>query len=223
MQVLVDRKARPSRTSLSGFQAARSRFTEQVDTNTYEEWKKDRMKMKGEKRKISEDESVETDLDLGQTDRKSRKHGRNMESGELNSKFVTELDLETGSLNLNLNLVEKEKQRDSVSVIETQCVFKSEKPENLPKTKLNINQLTNHSFRVGVHLDTGGQDTVGVGGRDQVLDGGAVSSLGPLQRARVENFDASTDVHSAAAILGKKTGSGGQKATVYTNLAADRH
>ena len=66
------------------------------------------------------------------------------------------------------------------------------------------------SFRVGEHHGTEGQVTVGVGGRGPVLDGGAVSSLGSLRRTGVENFDASTDVHSAAAILGRKTGSGGQ-------------
>ena len=94
-----------------------------------------------------------------------------------------------------------------MSVIETHCVLKS---KTIPKPKLNINQLTNYSFRVGVHLDTGGQDTVGVGGHGQVRDGGAVSSLGLLRRTRVENSDASTDLHSAAAILRRRTGSGGK-------------
>ena len=97
-----------------------------------------------------------------------------------------------------------------MGVRQTLCVSKPEISKNIPKLIQNINQLTNRSFRVGAHLDTGGQDTVGVGGHGQVLDGGAVSSLGSLWRARVENSDASTDVHSAAAILGRRTGSVGQ-------------
>ena len=150
-------------------------------------------------------------------------HCRNKGPGEINSELETKPNIVTGNMNLtvnlnssmNLNLVETGKQmveKDSMVAMETHCVYK---PETFPKSKLNINQLTNSSFREGDNLVAGEQDTVGVEGQGQVRDDRAVSSIGSLQRAGVDNFDTSTDVHSAAALLGRKTGSGGQQATEY--------
>ena len=89
------------------------------------------------------------------------------------------------------------------------------------KINTKTNSLTFRSIQGGEHKYTGGvgggeQDggavstlvlqpsNVGVGVGGEVRDEGVVSSLGSQQRAGVEEFHASTEVHSAAAIQGGK-------------------
>ena len=95
------------------------------------------------------------------------------------------------------------------------------KYELTKKINTKTNSLTFRSIQGGEHKYTGGvgdgeQDggavstlvlqpsKMGVGEGGEVRDEGVVNSLGWQQRAGVEEFHASTEVHSAAAIQGGK-------------------
>ena len=181
-----DRRKVPLDTVLTGFQSARNRFIEkQGPVNTYEEWKRDRSKKKGMKRKADDGD---TGLDSLNPEQELAPMEKNLDNG------------------LRQNMAVMEKEQENVikgSIEQTDSLYKS--GIIIKKRKLKINETNCSSLKVGVNQqDTGAQDTVGAGVGGGVRDGGAVSSLGLQQSAGVEKFRVSTVVQSATATLGRK-------------------
>ena len=100
-------------------------------------------------------------------------------------------------LNLHVNRVE-EPETDSIGISETKCLLIS---ENKSKPQTKIKPLTCFSYRGEQgQRDAGVRGAMGAGGGGEVWDG----LPGTTQRAGVANFVVSTDVQSAAAMLGEK-------------------